>query len=230
MLVNASDGSFEPYLVRPTKTVGPVPAIIVVQEIFGVNADIRTTCEEVASHGFIAVAPELFRRDAPGLDLNCWSKQDWEQGLTLYERYNFDLGVSDLAATAEALRSLDGCSGKVGITGFCLGGLMSFLTAVRAPIDAAVAYYGSKTDLYVEEVKNTETPILLHLAGEDEFMPREAQMRIENALAGRADTEVYTYSGQSHAFARHGGTHFHAPSTMLANARTYDFFARHLLG
>lgn len=228
MQVNVSDGCFEPYLVRPKNAVGPVPAIIVVQEIFGVNADIRSTCDEVASHGYIAVAPELFRRDAPGLDLNCWSKQDWEQGLTLYERYNVDLGVSDLAATADALRMLDGCTGKVGITGFCLGGLMSFLTAVRAPIDAAVAYYGSKTDTYMEEVENTQTPILLHLAGEDEFMPPEAQIRIKHALAGRGDTEVYTYAGQSHAFARHTGTHYDAASATLANSRTYEFFARNL--
>lgn len=228
MQVNVSDGCFEPYLVHPKNTVGPVPAIIVVQEIFGVNTDIRRTCDEIASRGYIAVAPELFRRDAPGLDLNCWSKQDWDQGLTLYERYNIDLGVSDLSATALALRTLDGCSGKVGITGFCLGGLMSFLTAVRAPLDAAVAYYGSKTDVYVEEAKHTKTPILLHLAGEDEFMSNAAQEKIKIALAGRAETEIYTYARQSHAFARHTGTHFDAASAELAHSRTFEFFARYL--
>jgi carboxymethylenebutenolidase len=203
---------------------------VVLQEIFGVNADIRATCDELAVNGFIAVAPDLFWRDAPGLDLNSWSESDWKQGLALYQAFDLDRGVRDVAATIEAARHLPGSSGKTGVMGFCLGGLMTFLTAARGSVDAAVSYYGGGTDQHVQEGANITAPLLMHLGEEDEYISKQAQATIRDALAPNPHVEIHFYPGCSHAFARHTGAHYEKAAADLANGRTAAFFGTHLAG
>jgi len=142
--IEGRDGAFGAYMARP-KTL-PAPAVVVLQEIFGVNMDMRETCDELAAQGFIAVCPDLSWRQEPGLDLNHWSDAEWKKGLALYAAYDRDKGVRDIVDTAHAAGQLDGASGKVGVMGFCLGGLMTFLTAAREKIDAAIAYHGGETE------------------------------------------------------------------------------------
>lgn len=226
MLVSVEDGQFNAYVVRPAQPVAPV--IVVIQEIFGVNADLRATCNELAGHGFIAVAPDLFWRDAPGLDLNALNEAEWARGLELYQKYDFDRGVRDIAATITAARQLEGSTGKIGVTGFCLGGLMTFLTAARIGVDAAVEYYGGGTDQYLNEADGITGPLMLHLGEEDEFISKAAQADIKNALAGKPNVTVHSYPGCSHAFARHNGFHFDAEAAAIANERTRIFFDRYL--
>ena len=227
MKITVSDGSFDAYVARPTANVAP--AVVVLQEIFGVNADIRATCDELAKRGFIAVAPDLFWRDAPGLDLNSWSEAEWTQGLGLYKAYDLDRGVRDIAATVEATRTIDGSNGRAGVMGFCLGGLMSYLTAARSPIDAAVVYYGGNTDGHLDEAGRVSAPLLMHLGEEDEFISKDAQNAIAAAFAGKPNVKIYTYPGCSHAFARHSGVHYDASAAATANARTFAFLEDHLL-
>src|SRR6202047_1125254 len=147
--VNGQDGTFAAYIARPKTS--PAQAVVVLQELFGVNADIRKTCDELAEQGFLAVAPDLFWRQEPGLDLNHWSDAEWKKGLALYAAYDRDKGVRDIVTTAHAAGQLESASGKVGVMGFCLGGLMTFLTAAREKIDAAVAYHGGETEKYLNE-------------------------------------------------------------------------------
>src|SRR5271156_1885952 len=113
IVVESPDGKFHAYISRPAKL--PAPAVVVLQEIFGVNADIRETCDELAGRGFIAIAPDLFWRREPGLDLSSWSDADWKKGLALYTEYDLDSGVRDITATVSVARSLNGASGKVGV-------------------------------------------------------------------------------------------------------------------
>ena len=215
------DGSFTAYLSRPA--VPRAPAVVVLQEIFGVNADLRATCDELAAQGFLALAPELFWRDAPGLDLSDASDSDWKRGIALYTAYDFDRGVCDVAAAIAAARDLAGANGKAGVMGFCLGGLMAFLAATRIDVDAAVAYYGGQTEKYVDETTALRAPLLMHLAGEDEYMTPDAQAWIRASLAGRPHVQIHGYPGCAHAFARHGGAHYEAAAAALANARTFAF-------
>src|SRR5271154_5498567 len=126
--VKGQDGEFAAYIARPTTL--PAPAVVVLQEVFGVNADIRKTCDELAEQGFLAVAPDLFWRQEPGVDLKVNSEADWQHGLRLYEAYGRDAGARDVKDTANALAKLPECTSKVAVLGFCLGGLMTFLTAV----------------------------------------------------------------------------------------------------
>ena len=225
--IEGHDGVFAAYIARP-KTV-PAPAVIVLHELFGVNADIRKHCDELAEQGHLAVAPDLFWRQEPGVDLNVTSEADWDHGLRLYSAYDRDAGVRDIKDTIDAVRNLSECNGKVALLGYCLGALMVFMTAVRNDgIDAAVWYHGADTDKYLGEVNGLHAPILVHLAEEDEFISKAAQAAIREALVKKPNATVYSYPGQSHAFSRHGGAHYNAEAAALAHERTYAFLNRQL--
>jgi carboxymethylenebutenolidase len=224
--IEGRDGAFGAYISRP-KTL-PAPAVVVLQELFGVNADIRKTCDELAEQGFIAVAPDLFWRQEPGVDLSVTSEADWQHGLRLYQAYDRDAGARDVKDTANAVAKLPGCTGKVAVLGYCLGALMTFLTAVRYGVDAAVAYHGGDTEKYVAEIDGLDAPMLMHLAEEDEFISKPAQAEIKAALASKRNATVYSYPGQNHAFSRHGGAHYNAEAAALAHERTNGFLRQQL--
>jgi carboxymethylenebutenolidase len=224
--VEGQDGAFNAYIARPK--ILPAATVVIIQEVFGVNADIRKTCDELAEQGFVAVAPDLFWRQEPGVDLSVTSEDDWQHGLRLYQAYDRDAGVRDIRDTLSAVAKLPECTGKIAVQGYCLGALMTFLTAVRAQVNAAVAYHGADTEKYLGEVQNLHAPLLMHLGEEDEFISKAAQAQIKAALAGEANATVYSYPGQRHAFARHNGAHYNAAAAALANGRTSEFLQRQL--
>jgi carboxymethylenebutenolidase len=224
--IEGRDGAFGAYIARPKAL--PAPAVVVLHEVFGVNADIRKTCDELAEQGFIAVAPDMFWRQEPGVDLSVISEPDWRHGLRLYQAYDRDAGARDVKDAAAVVAKLTECAGKVGVLGYCLGGLMTFLTAARYGVDAAVAYHGGDTEKYLGEVNGLHAPLLMHLAEEDEFISKSAQAEIRAALAGKPNAAVYSYPGQNHAFARHNGAHYNAAAAALANTRTSKFLHQQL--
>src|ERR1700723_557823 len=210
--IEGHDGAFAAYIAWP-KTLPP-PAVVVLQELFGVNADIRKTCDELAEQGFLAVAPDLFWRQEPGVDFSVTSEADWQHGLRLYQAYDRDAGVRDISDTLDTVAKLRECTGKIAVQGYCLGALMTFLTAVRGKLNAAVGYHGADTEKYLGE--------------EGEFISKAAQAEIKTALASKTNATVYSYPGQRHAFARHNGTHYNAAAAALANGRTSEFLQRQL--
>ena len=222
--IQTADGDFSAYVAHPATL--PAPVIVVLQEIFGVNPDMRETADELAAQGFIAVCPDLFWRQAPRIELS--DKTDWERAFSLYQAYDRDQGVHDIAATIDAARTLDGASGKVGLMGFCLGGLMTYLTAVRTGVDAGAWYYGGSTEDYLAEVDGLSAPFLMHVGADDEYISAQAQAAIASAVSNRRNVELHVYPGCSHAFARHRGTRFDADAAVLANQRTVAFFRQHL--
>jgi carboxymethylenebutenolidase len=224
--IEGQDGTFNAYIARPK--IMPTASVVVLQELFGVNADIRKTCDELAEQGFVAVAPDLFWRQEPGVDLSVTSEADWQHGLRLYQAYDRDAGVRDIQDTLKAVAKLPECTGKIGVQGYCLGALMTFLTAVRGQVNAAVAYHGADTEKYLGEVQNLHAPLLMHLGEDDEFISKAAQAEIKTALASKTNATVYSYPGQRHAFARHNGTHYNAAAAALANGRTSEFLQRQL--
>jgi carboxymethylenebutenolidase len=226
IVIEGRDGTFNAYIARPKAL--PAAAVVVLQELFGVNADIRKTCDELAEQGFVAVAPDLFWRQEPGVDLSVTSEPDWQHGLRLYQAYDRDAGVRDIKDTLNAVAKLPECTGKIAVQGYCLGALMTFLTAVRGQVNAAVAYHGADTEKYLDEADSLSAPLLMHLGEEDEFISKVAQAEIKAALAGKANATVYSYPGQRHAFARHNGTHYNAAAAALANGRTGEFLQREL--
>jgi carboxymethylenebutenolidase len=185
--IYSPDGEFHAYIARPATL--PAPAIIVLQELFGVNTDIRAHCDELAAQGFIAVAPDLFWRQEPGVDLNVRSEDDWQRGLRLYAAYDRNAGARDIMETVRTAVELPESTGKVALQGYCLGALMAFITAARYEVDAAVAYHGSDTEKYLSEVGGLEAPLLMHLGEEDEFISKTAQAEIKAALAKKVERD-----------------------------------------
>ena len=226
IVIKSSDGTFRAYVSRPAKL--PAPAVIVLQELFGVNADIRATSNELAAEGFIAIAPDLFWRQEPGVDLSVRSEDDWQHGLRLYAAYDRDAGAKDIRETVRTAAELPESTGKVAVQGYCLGALMAFITAARYEVAAAVAYHGGDTEKYLGEVGGLRAPLLMHLGEEDEFISKAAQTKIKPALAKKPNATVYSYPGQRHAFARHDGLHYNAAAAALANGRTSEFLHRQL--
>lgn len=227
MTLTTPDGSFSAYVARPDGQ-GPWPAVVVIQEIFGVNAVMREVCDNLAGQGYLAVCPDLFWRIEPGVDITDHTEAEWKKAFALYNAFDPDKGVEDIGATLTHVRGLPEVAGKVGAVGYCLGGLLAFLTATRTDSDATVAYYGVGIENHLGEAERLNRPLLVHVAEEDGFVPKDAQARIVSALKNHPCVELYTYPGRDHAFARTGGQNFHAEDAARANERTAAFFARHL--
>jgi carboxymethylenebutenolidase len=226
--IQAKDGSgnFMGYLAKPEGGKGP--GIVVIQEIFGVNSFVRETADWLASQGYIALAPDLFWRQEPGIQLTDKTEEDWSRAFELFNGFDIDKGIEDIDATIDALRNMDGCSGKIGAVGYCLGGLLAYLTAARTSVDAAVGYYGVSINERLGEASGIKKPLILHVAGEDGFVPKETQKAMHEGLDGHPNVTLYDYPSCDHAFARTGGEHYSDPDAKAANKRTLDHFAANL--
>jgi len=224
--IKVADGEFKAYVARPT--AAKAPAVVVIQEIFGVNQVMRDITDGLAGQGYLAICPDLFWRIEPGIDITDQSKAEWDKAFALFNAFKVDTGVPDIAATVDAIRADAGCNDKVGAVGFCLGGLLAFLTAIRTSADATVSYYGVGLDNVIDEAKGTTKPIMLHIAEEDGFVPKAAQAAIIAAVKDQPNVTVYTYPGRDHAFARMGGEHYNEADAMKAGQRSLDFFKQHL--
>lgn len=224
--ITTPDGEFSAYVARPKAETAP--AVVVIQEIFGVNQVMRDITDGLASEGYLAICPDLFWRIEPGIDITDQSEAEWKRAFELFNAFDVDLGVKDIKATIAAIRADAGCNGKVGAVGYCLGGKLAFLTATRTDVDAAVSYYGVGLEAQVGEAEKLTRPLLMHIAEEDQFVPKEAQAIIVQALKDHPQVEIHTYAGRDHAFARVGGEHHNEADAKLANGRTQQFFERNL--
>lgn len=226
LTIKTPDGAFSAYVARPAAP--SAPAIVVIQEIFGVNKVMRDICDGLAAQGYVAVCPDLFWRIEPGIDITDQSEAEWKKAFELFNAFDVDAGVSDIATTIAAVRALPGVNGKVGAVGYCLGGLLAFLTASRTDADASVSYYGVGIEKHVGEADKLARPLLMHVAEKDQFVPPEAQQVILGALKDHPQITLHTYPGRDHAFAREGGEHYHAADAATANGRTLAFFKANL--
>ena len=224
--INGRDGDFAAYLSLPPGGSGP--GLLVIQEIFGVNQSMRRMCDDFAAQGLVALCPDLFWRQEPGIQITDKSDAEWQRAFELFQGFDADKGVEDLKDTLAALRKLDSCTGKAGTVGYCLGGKLAFLMATRSDADCNIGYYGVGLDQLLGEAGNIAHPAMLHIAEEDEFCPKEAQQKVAEAFAGSKLVTIHSYPGMPHAFARVDGIHYHAEEASLANTRTYSFLKQHL--
>ena len=215
---------FDAYLATPAHT--PRGGVVVIQEIFGVNEDIKATADWLANEGYLALAPDLFWRQARNISLSADNDTDIQKAFALMTGYNVDLGVDDIQAALDYLRA-HGCA-KVGTIGFCLGGRMVYLAACRTDADAHASYYGVGIETLLDEADRITAPTLIHIAGKDEFVPPQAQAKISDGLAHHALADVHIYDNQDHAFARRNGMHYDADATALAHGRTLALFDKAL--
>ena len=218
---------FDAYMALPASGYGP--GIVVLQEIFGVNSYIRSVADWYASHGFVALCPDLFWRIQRGMELTDRG-DDWKRAIDFYQKLDEAKAVADSAAALEFLRKHQACSGRVGAVGFCLGGNLAYLLSVRFKPDCAVGYYGVGIEKSLAEAKNLGNPLLLHIAQEDKFCPPEAQAQIHQALDSNPLVTIHDYPGLEHAFGRPGGEHYALAAAELANLRSLEFLVSNLAG
>lgn len=227
MTIPSKDGqSFSAYVAMPAKL--PAPTVIVIQEIFGVNEGIRAKCDWLASEGFIAVAPDLFWRIEPGVELSDKTDAEWEKAFDLMNMFDIDNGIEDLKAVKHTFRGHADSNGKVGCIGYCLGGKVAYLMGCRSDIEASVGYYGVGIDQLLAEANHIDGAIMMHVAEEDEYVDKHAQQVMKNGLADNDKVTVYSYPGVNHAFSRVNGQNYNKEAATLADGRTLTFLHEHL--
>jgi carboxymethylenebutenolidase len=225
MRIAATDGSgdFDAWLVAPKAQ--PAGAVVLIQEIFGVNASLKETAAGVAELGFFVLAPDLFWRQERNVDISDKSEAEWNKAFALMNGFDHEKGMADLKATLAVARQLKGANGKAGTMGYCLGGMLAFRMALESDADVNVSYYGVALDKFVGGLDKVKAPLVLHIADEDEFFPPEGRAKVVAAAQGHPHVRTYTYPGANHAFARTGGIHWHARSATIANGRSAEALA-----
>jgi carboxymethylenebutenolidase len=220
------NGDFHAYRAAPAGT--PKAAIVVIQEIFGVNAGIRRKCDTLAEAGYLAIAPDLFWRLERGIELDPDIKPEFDRALELLGQFDQDKGIADIEATVRTVRAELGDGGKVGVVGYCLGGRLAFMAAARTDVDASVGYYGVGIDGLLGEKHAIAHPVLLHVPVEDHFVDKAAQAAMHAGLDDHPKVTIYDYAGEDHGFATEFGERRSDASAKLADERTAQFFAENL--
>ena len=219
------DAEFSAYVARPGST--PKAAIIVIQEIFGVNGGIRQKCDKLAAEGYLALAPDLFWRLQPGIELDPDVEPEFQQALEWMGKFNQDSGIRDIQATIDFIRESEGVE-KVGCVGYCLGGRLAFMTAARTSIDASVGYYGVGIDGLLGEKEAIANPLMLHIPTEDGFVDKATQAAMHQGLDDHPRVTLHDYEGLDHGFATEIGKRRDERAANVADGRTSAFFAEHL--
>lgn len=213
------------YVARPQGAARA--AIIVVPEIFGVNEGIRRKCDGWAEQGYLALAPDIFWRFAPGVELDPDVPEQLQEAFGYFQQYEADDGVKDIEAAIHHLRCSEGCA-KVGLVGYCLGGRLAYMAATRTDISASVGYYGVMIDQMLNESHAIANPLMLHIPTADHFVGPEAQKAIHDGLDGHPKVALHDYPRLDHGFAAEMGDRRDEAGAALADDRTRAFFERHL--
>jgi carboxymethylenebutenolidase len=219
------EGTFDCYCARPSGQARA--AVVVIQEIFGVNRGIRQKCDRLADDGYLALAPDLFWRVQPNVELDPDVEAEFAAALDLMGKFNQDSGVRDIEATIRHAREKLACE-KVGAVGYCLGGRLAFMTATRTDADASVGYYAVGVDNLLREKHAIARPLMLHIPTADHFVPPEVQAAMHEGLDDHARVTLHDYEGLDHGFATEFGKRRSEEAAQLADRRTAEFFAEHL--
>ena len=230
--IDATDGGrFAAWLATPDRS--RAPALVLVQYICGVNRMMREIADEFASHGFLTLAPDLFWRQEPGVQLNDDPAHPDEaqtaRALALNQGFDDEKGLDDLQTCLNWLRAQARCSGRAGVLGYCLGGRLAFLTAARSDADANVAYYGVNIRKYLSEASQIARPLLLHLAGDDQHCLADERDDIFQALTPNPNVKLFLYEGAGHQFALPGAPRYDPRAAKLADSRSLDFLKEWLV-
>ncbi len=219
------DGSLEAYLALPP--AGHGPGLLLLQEIFGVNAHIRRVAEQYALAGFTVLVPDLFWRQARRVELG-YVGPDRERALGLMRSLSTEQAAADMSACLSALKTHPACTGKVAALGYCMGGRLAFNAAALCGVDAAIAYYGGGIANQLALAEKIQVPVQFHYAGVDASIPPEAVAATQAAMAqapAAAQAEFYHYPNAQHGFNCWARTAYHPASAALAHGRSLIFLS-----
>nr|WP_175802262.1 dienelactone hydrolase family protein [Burkholderia anthina] len=223
--IPTGNDSFGGYLALPKRGRGP--AVIIIQEIFGVNSHIRAVADQYAADGFVALAPDVFWRTQPRVELT-YEGADRDKGIELMKKTDIGLAVADIGAAADVLRARPEVAGKIAAIGYCFGGQLAYRAAAAGKVDAAVAYYGGGIQNALDLAGKVTQPILFHYAENDHGIPLEAVEQVKGAFAGRGNASFHVYPGAEHGFNCTDRASYHQRASALAHGRTLTFLAEHL--
>jgi carboxymethylenebutenolidase len=219
-------GSFSAYLAAPSTQ--PRAGIVLIQEVLGVNRNMRQTADDFAKAGYVVIVPDLYWRLEPNVQLDPEDKNQWARAFELLQTFDLDSGVEDLKATLSFLRQYPSSTSKVGSVGFCLGGKLAYFMATRTDADANVSYYGVDIDKNLAEATKIQKPLILHISANDEYVSPNAQATIQQGLKDNPFVTIYRYEGVSHGFGRVGSSAYRKEAAELAGDRTLTFLKQHL--
>jgi carboxymethylenebutenolidase len=221
--INAKEGgSFEAYCAKPANGSGP--GIVMIQEIFGITEWIKKMADRFAEQGYLVVAPDMFWRLDPGFIADPSKPEELEKAFGYLQTVDHDKAVEDIDAALEALKAMPECNGKVGVTGFCLGGTFTYLAAARLDIDGAVAYYGTQIHEYLDEGRQITCPLQIHMGELDDTFSDADRNKIHGALIGKENVAIYMYDA-GHAFANSDRADAHNPAAAeAAHERSFKLF------
>ena len=216
--LQASDGQqFNAYVASPAGK--PIGALVVLQEIFGVNAQIRSVADAYATDGFLTVAPALFDRIEPGVELG-YEGADLQKALSFTPRINVEKSLLDVAAALDYAAASSGR--KAGIIGYCFGGTLAWVAAARLHPAAAVGYYGGRIGSYASET--LVAPVMLHFGSKDAHIPAA---EVERVHLAHPEVEIHWYDA-GHGFNRDANASYEPASARLARERSLAFFKKYL--
>lgn len=228
-IASRDGGTFAGYLATPPRTPVPqkAPGLVLVQEIWGVNDHIRQVCDQYASDGFVVVAPDVFWRIEPRVDLD-YDEAGTAKAFALRKQLDLERADDDMRATADALRAMDEVDGQVAITGYCMGGMLAYRAASNGIVDCAVAYYGGGIQDQLDRAASSDVPIAFHFGGQDAHIPETAVDAVRRAFEHRDEVRLDVYPDAGHGFNCWGRPSYHRPSALLAHGRSLAFLATHL--
>lgn len=224
--VPVGTGTLAAYLAVPP--AGRGPGLLLLQEIFGVNAHIRAVAEQYALAGFCVIAPDLFWRQAPRIELD-YVGAERDRALALMRTVTRDDAVADMQAALATLRSRPECSGRTGAIGYCMGGRLAFTAAALCNVDAAVCYYGGGIATQLDLAPKVACPIQFHHAEQDASIPPEAVAAVKAAMAASPAADVaefHHYAGAQHGFNCWARAAYDPASAALALGRSLTHLAR----
>ncbi|MFP6710983.1 MAG: dienelactone hydrolase family protein, partial [Rhodospirillales bacterium] len=212
-------GSFKAYCSKPASGSGP--ALVMIQEIFGITDWIKEIADQFAAQGYLVVAPDMFWRFDPGFVANPAVEEEFQKAFGYLGVIDHDKAVEDVDAALTAAKAMPECNGKGAVTGFCMGGTLVYLSAARLDLDAAIAYYGTQIHEYLEEGKNVTCPMLFHMGEDDDTFSVEDRNKIHAALIGKENVSIHMYDA-GHAFANSHNPSHHVPdAAAAAHERTF---------
>lgn len=226
--ITADDGgTFGAYLSLPP--TGHGPGLLLIQEIFGVNAHIRDVADQYAMDGYVVLAPDVFWREQPRVELG-YKGADFAKGRELANRASFSRCVRDLATALGALRARPECTGRAAVLGYCMGGRLAYHLAAETDVDAAVCYYGGGIPTVLDQAPKIRAPILFHFADRDSFIPLDGVEAVRRTFADRSNAMLELYRGVDHGFNCWARSSYDQTAAALARGRTLAFLATNLPG
>jgi carboxymethylenebutenolidase len=224
--ITIPEGELEAHVAIPA--AGSGPGIVLLHEIFGINDYVRDCAQRLAALGYVVLAPDLYWRTQPGLELN-HDEAGLQAGMDAVSKLDVLAAVADAIAALEVLRAMpEVTAGRAGVLGFCLGGTLSYHVAVNGDPQVAVVYYGSAIAGALDAAARIACPMIMHWGGADPYIPREHVDAVAALAAGRDDIECHVHEGAGHAFDNRAPA-FHVPAAAAAAWElTAAFLAREL--